>query len=58
MFNKLQQEKNCAKDEQKSNQEKGGLEVSRMMEIQSEQNIGEAENLMPDEAEVYFNIFL
>ena len=53
MFNQLQQDKDCDKIERKSNEEKGGLdEVGRMKEIQPEQYIEEAENLMSEDVEV------
>ena len=52
MFNKLQQDKDCDKAEQKSKQEKGVLDVRRMKEIQPEQNIEEVDSLMSDDVEV------
>ena len=52
MFNKLQQDQDCHKAEQKSKQEKGVLDVRRMKEIQPEQNIEEMKNLMSDDVEV------
>ena len=52
MFNKLQQDQDCDKAEQKSKQEKGVLEVRRMKEIQLERNMEEAANLTSDDVEV------
>ena len=52
MFNKLQQDTDCDKVERKSNEEKWGLDVGLMKEIQPGQNIEEAENLMSDDVEV------
>ena len=52
MFNKLQQDKDCDKVEQKSKHVKRVLDVRRMKETQPEQNIEEMENLMSDDVEV------
>ena len=52
MFNKLQQDKDCDKVEQKTRQEEGHLDVRRVKEIQPEQHIEEVENLMSDDVEV------
>lgn len=51
MFDKLQQDKDCDKVEQKIHQEEGD-QVRRVKEIQPEQHIEEAETLMSDEVEV------
>ena len=52
MFDKLQQDKDCDKVEQKTKQEEGDLDVRRVKEIQLEQHTEEAENLMSDDVEV------
>ena len=58
MFNKLQQDEDCDKVEQKSKHVKKVLDVRRMKEIQPEQNIEEMENLMSDDVEVQLITFL
>ena len=52
MFNKPQQDKDCDKVEQKTKQEKRGLDVGRMKEIQPEKNMEEIKKLMSDDVEV------
>ena len=58
MFNKLQQDEDCDKVEQKSKHVKRVLDVRGVKEIQPEQNIEEMENLMSDDVEVQLITFL